>query len=89
MSSHLQQQHQLCVLDVDGDVERRLVELTESVHVGAVLDESLGDTVMAVLCRPVKRGHLQHVFGVDVGTALKVKHRPEAFSRGERSNVVS
>lgn len=34
--SHLQQQHQLRVLDVDGDVERRLVELTERVHVGSV-----------------------------------------------------
>lgn len=74
-SAHLQQQHQLRVLDVHGDVERRLVELAESVNVGAVLDERLGHAVMAVLRRPVKRRHLQHVFGVDVGAALEVKRR--------------
>lgn len=69
--SHLQQQHQLRVLDVDGDVERRLVKLTERVHVGSVFDEGLGHAVMTVLRRPVKSRHLQHVFGVDVGAALK------------------
>lgn len=69
--SHLQQQHQLRVLDVDGDVERRLVKLTERVHVSSVFDEGLGHAVMTVLRRPVKSRHLQHVFGVDVGAALK------------------
>lgn len=69
--SHLQQQHQLRVLDVDGDVERRLVELTERVHVGSVFDERLGDAVVTVLRCPVQSRHLQHVFGVDVCAALK------------------
>lgn len=69
--SHLQQQHQLRILDVDGNVERRLVKLTERVHVGSVFDEGLGHAVMTVLRRPVKSRHLQHVFGVDVGAALK------------------
>ena len=69
--SHLQQQHQLRVLDVHGDVKRRLVKLAERVHVSAVLDECLCDPVVSVLGRPVKSRHLQHVFGVDVSAALE------------------
>lgn len=72
MLSYLQEQHQLCVLGVGSDVERRLVELTERVHVSSVFDEGLGHTVVPMLCCPVQSSHLQHVFGVDVCTALKV-----------------
>lgn len=70
--SYLQQQHQLGVLGVGGDVERRLVELTERVHVSSVFDEGLCHAVVSVLRRPVQSRHLQHVFGVDVCAALKV-----------------
>lgn len=74
MCSYLQQQHQLRVLDVNGDVERRLFKLAERVHVGAVFDERFCHAVMSVLCRPMKSRHLQHVFGVDVSATLKTQH---------------
>lgn len=71
--SHLQQQHELCVVDVNGDVEWRLVKLAERVNIGAVLQQSLRHRLVAVLCCPVQRCHLQHVLGVDVGAALRDK----------------
>lgn len=71
MLSHLQQEHQLRVLGVGGDVKRCLVELTERVHISSVLDERLGHAVVPVLSCPVQGCHLQHVFGIDVCTALK------------------
>lgn len=69
--SHLQQQHELRVVNVDGDVERRLVELAERMDVGAVLQQRLRHCLVAVLRCPVQRRHLQHVLGVDVGAALR------------------
>lgn len=72
--SYLQQQHQLRVLDVHGDVKWRLVKLAERVHVSAVLDECFRDSVVSVLRRPVKSRHLQHVFGVDVSATLQKPH---------------
>lgn len=71
MRSYLQEQHQLCVLDVNSNVKWRLFKLAECVHVSAVFDECLCNSVMSVLCRPVKSCHLQHVFGVDVSATLK------------------
>lgn len=73
--SHLQQQHQLRVVDVNGDVERRLVKLAQCMDVSAVLQQRLRHRLVAVLRRPVQRRHLQHVLGVDVGTALRDKGR--------------
>lgn len=70
-SSHLQHQHQLRVLDVGCDVEWRLFEFAARVDVGAVFDEGVAHAVVAVLRRPMESRHLQHVFGVDVRTALK------------------
>lgn len=70
---HLQQQHELCVVDVDGDVEGRLVKLAECVDVCAVLQQRLRHPLVAVLRRPVQRRHLQHVLGVDVSAALREK----------------
>lgn len=78
--SHLQQQHELRVVDVDGNVERRLVELAECVDVGAVLQQRLRHRLVAVLRRPVQRCHLQHVFGVDVGATLRKEREEEGES---------
>lgn len=80
--SYLQQQHQLGVLDVNGDVKRRLVKLAERVHVSAVFDERFCDSVMSVLCRPVKSRHLQHVFGVDISAALRRERRGQGGGAG-------
>lgn len=69
--SYLQQEHELRVMDVDGDVKRRLVELAECVDVCAVLQQRLCHRLVAMLRRPVQCRHLQHVLGVDVSTALR------------------
>lgn len=80
-STDLQQQHQLCVLDVQSDVERRLVEFAARVHVGAVFDEGVAHAVVSVLRRPMQGRHLQHVFGVDVRAALKADRPGEGIKR--------
>lgn len=75
--SHLQQQHELRVVDVDGDVKRSLVKFAERVHVGTMLQQRLRHRLVAVLRRPVQRSHLQHVLGVDVGAALEKREGKE------------
>lgn len=61
------------MLNVDSDIKSGLVKLAEGMYISTMFDQQLCDVVMAVLGCPVKSGHLQHVFGVDVGTTLKQK----------------
>lgn len=70
ITSHLQEIGEFCMLDVEGDVEGRLVELAERVDVGSVFEEYLSNVVVSVLSGPVQRRHLQHVFSVHVRAVL-------------------
>lgn len=63
--------HEISVLDVDGDIKSGLAELAEGMNISTVFNQQLCDVVMAMLSCPVKSRHLQHIFGVDVGSTLK------------------
>lgn len=79
---YLQKQHELCVALVHGNVEGCFVKLAHGVGVGAILHQQLGNCPVPVLGGPVKRRHLQHVFGVHIRPALLNTTQPKCQTAG-------